>query len=84
MIHTCEADLDFGNPPAVLDKLAAAQFVISMSAFDHPTTRDYADLLLPISPFTETAGTFVNLEGLPQDLMVLFVHWGRRDQLGKF
>ena len=65
MIHA-EADLDFGNPPAVLDKLAAARFVISMSAFDHPTTRDYADLLLPISPFTETAGTFVNLEGLPQ------------------
>ncbi len=27
---------------------------------------DYADVLLPISPFTETAGTFVNCEGRAQ------------------
>ena len=27
---------------------------------------DYADVLLPVSPFTETAGTFVNCEGRAQ------------------
>ena len=30
------------------------------------TARDYADVLLPIAPFTETAGTFVNCEGRVQ------------------
>ena len=28
--------------------------------------REYADVLLPIAPFTETAGTFVNAEGTVQ------------------
>jgi len=35
-----------------------------MSPFQHGT--QYADVLLPISPFTETAGTFVNCEGRAQ------------------
>jgi NADH-quinone oxidoreductase subunit G len=38
--------------------------VVAMSAFKHGT--DYADVLLPISPFSETAGTFVNCEGRAQ------------------
>ena len=35
-----------------------------MSAFKHGF--DYADVLLPISPFSETSGTFVNCEGRAQ------------------
>jgi NADH-quinone oxidoreductase subunit G len=35
-----------------------------MSAFKHGM--DYADVLLPISPFSETAGTFVSCEGRAQ------------------
>jgi len=35
-----------------------------MSAFKHGM--DFADVLLPISPFSETAGTFVNCEGRAQ------------------
>jgi NADH-quinone oxidoreductase subunit G len=35
-----------------------------LSAFKHGT--DYADVLLPIAPFTETSGTFVNAEGTAQ------------------
>jgi len=31
-----------------------------LSAFE--TGLEYADVLLPIAPFTETAGTFVNTE----------------------
>ena len=36
-----------------------------MSPFRHGTR--YADVLLPIAPFTETAGTFVNCEGRAAD-----------------
>lgn len=37
-----------------------------MSAFDSPALREVADVLLPIAPFTETSGTFVNTEGRAQ------------------
>lgn len=38
--------------------------VVVMSSF--VTGTDYADVLLPVAPFTETAGTFVNAEGTVQ------------------
>jgi NADH-quinone oxidoreductase subunit G len=44
--------------------LGKAQMVISLSPFK--ANMDVADVLLPISPFTETAGTFVNAEGRAQ------------------
>src|ERR1700693_6449665 len=37
---------------------------VALSAFRHGA--DYADVLLPIAPFTETSGTFVNAEGRAQ------------------
>jgi NADH-quinone oxidoreductase subunit G len=43
----------------------AAEFVVALSPFQHRAT-EYADVLLPIAPFTETAGTFVNTEGRVQ------------------
>ena len=41
--------------------LAAMQMVVSLSPFK--TNMAFADVLLPISPFTETSGSFVNAEG---------------------
>src|SRR5262249_31003385 len=38
-----------------------AQYVVSLSAYR--TGLDYAHVLLPIAPFTETAGSFVSTEG---------------------
>jgi NADH-quinone oxidoreductase subunit G len=48
---------------AATDALKQAQFVVSMSAFINDAAKEYADVLLPIAPFTETSGTFVNAEG---------------------
>ena len=42
--------------------LNGAEFVVQMTAFKTQSL-DYADVLLPIAPFTETAGAFVNMEG---------------------
>jgi NADH-quinone oxidoreductase subunit G len=39
--------------------------VVALSAFKHHASF-YADVLLPIAPFTETSGTFVNTEGRVQ------------------
>jgi NADH-quinone oxidoreductase subunit G len=56
-----EPELDSANPPAAFAALKAADTVIVMSPFK--TGLDYADCLLPVSPFTETSGTFVSCEG---------------------
>jgi NADH-quinone oxidoreductase subunit G len=60
-----EAELDSANPAAALAALQAAELVIVLSPYQHRAA-DYADVMLPIAPFTETAGTFVNTEGTVQ------------------
>ena len=61
-----EPELDCGNPQAAVAALKQASLVVSMSAFRHAPALEYADVLLPIAPFTETAGTFINIEGRVQ------------------
>ncbi len=56
-----EPGLDTAAPA---EGLSQAGLVISLSPFK--TNLDVADVLLPISPFTETAGTFINTEGRAQ------------------
>jgi len=45
-------------------RLDTADMVVTLSPFK--TNLDISDVLLPVSPFTETAGTFVNTEGRAQ------------------
>jgi NADH-quinone oxidoreductase subunit G len=61
-----EPELDAANPSAALAAAQAAEMVVVMSAFRSDAAADYADVMLPISPFTETAGSFINAEGLVQ------------------
>ncbi|NDI85796.1 NADH-quinone oxidoreductase subunit NuoG [Undibacterium crateris] len=56
--------LDSANPVQAQAALAQAEMVVVMSPFKHGA--EYADVLLPVSPYTETAGTFVNCEGRAQ------------------
>jgi NADH-quinone oxidoreductase subunit G len=57
-----EAELDCHNPAQAVSALQSADMVVAMSAYKH-AAMDYAEVLLPIAPFTETAGTFINTEG---------------------
>ena len=57
-----EPELDAHDAAAASAALRGAEFVVALSAFKTAAT-DYADVLLPIAPFTETAGAFVNMEG---------------------
>lgn len=61
-----EPDLDFADPVATGAALERAQLVVALSAFDSASLRESADVMLPIAPFTETSGTFVNCEGRAQ------------------
>lgn len=57
---------DFANPQQALKALRSVKHVIVLAAFADAQTRDYATVLLPTSTFMETAGTFINAEGLWQ------------------
>jgi NADH-quinone oxidoreductase subunit G len=60
-----EPELDHGTPGAAAAALAGADTVIALSAY-RSALLESADCLLPIAPFTETAGTFVNCAGTVQ------------------
>ncbi|MEO8935702.1 MAG: NADH-quinone oxidoreductase subunit NuoG [Burkholderiaceae bacterium] len=65
LLLNVEPDLDFANPVAAAKAFRDAELVVSMTAFRSAADR-HADVLLPISPFSETSGTFVNTEGRAQ------------------
>jgi NADH-quinone oxidoreductase subunit G len=60
-----EPELDTHDPQQAMAALNSAELVVAMSPYQHRGV-DYAQVLLPIAPFTETAGTFVNTEGTVQ------------------
>jgi NADH-quinone oxidoreductase subunit G len=59
-----EPELDCADPVAARRVIHAADFVVALTPWK--TGLEYADVLLPIAPFTETSGTFVNTEGSVQ------------------
>ena len=59
-----EPELDCADPRAATRALQNADFVVSLTPYK--TGLEYADVLLPITTFTETAGTFVSMEGRVQ------------------
>ena len=65
LLFNCEPEYDTADPSATLQALKGADTVISFGAYRN-SALEYADAILPITPFTETAGTFVNCEGRVQ------------------
>jgi NADH-quinone oxidoreductase subunit G len=59
-----EPEFDAYDPQAARAALDQAEMVVAMSPFKHGM--DYADVLLPIAPFSETSGTFISAEGRAQ------------------
>jgi NADH-quinone oxidoreductase subunit G len=64
VLLNAEPECDFADPRATLQAMQKADFVVQLSAFK--TGLDYAHVLLPVAPFSETAGTYVNTEGRVQ------------------
>ncbi|OGA74450.1 MAG: NADH-quinone oxidoreductase subunit G [Betaproteobacteria bacterium RIFCSPLOWO2_12_FULL_65_14] len=58
-----EPELDCADPQKTLAALKQG-FVVSLTSWKH--SLDVADVLLPVAPFTESSGTFVNTEGRAQ------------------
>ena len=60
-----EPVLDAADAAAARQALAASGLVVALTPFKDACA-DVADVMLPVAPFTETAGTFVNAEGRVQ------------------
>jgi NADH-quinone oxidoreductase subunit G len=58
-----EPEYDCANGGQALAAVNEADFVICLTSFVTDAMRDYADVILPISVFAETGGTFVNAAG---------------------
>jgi NADH-quinone oxidoreductase subunit G len=61
-----DPDLDVYNPALAMQALKSANAVIALSSYKTPSLLDVAQVLLPIAPFSETSGSFVNIEGVLQ------------------
>ncbi|QEZ46063.1 NADH-quinone oxidoreductase subunit NuoG [Cupriavidus oxalaticus] len=61
-----EPEFDTADPGKALAALSQANTVVVLSPFRSEAAMQYADVILPVAPFTETSGTFVNCEGKAQ------------------
>ena len=52
---------DFSVGARATDALSGAEMVVTLSPFK--ANMEFSDVLLPIAPFTETSGSFINAEG---------------------
>ena len=59
-----EPEFDCADGLKSVEHLAKKDMVVTMSAFKANT--QFSDVLLPIAPFSETPGTFINTEGRAQ------------------
>ena len=62
ILMNVEPEFDSYDSQKALKTIKSSEFVVSLSAYKG-NAGDYADILLPIAPFTETSGTYVNTEG---------------------
>ncbi|MBA2412136.1 MAG: NADH-quinone oxidoreductase subunit G [Burkholderiaceae bacterium] len=65
LLWNLEPEYDTADPSATSRALKTADTVIAFSVYRNGAL-DYADVILPITPFTETAGTFISCEGRVQ------------------
>ncbi len=66
ILHNLEPEHDFADPLAALNAANAADFCVVLSPYVGDHTKEYADVILPVVPYSETDGTFINMEGLAQ------------------
>ncbi|HFE32418.1 MAG TPA: NADH-quinone oxidoreductase subunit G, partial [Gammaproteobacteria bacterium] len=63
LLLNTEPETDCADAGAAREAMEKAQFVVSLNSYSSDAVMAYADVILPVAPFTETSGTFVNAEG---------------------
>jgi NADH-quinone oxidoreductase subunit G len=64
LLLNTEPEFDSAAASKAIDGLKQAQMVVSLNPFK--ANMDFCDVMLPVAPFTETSGTYVNAEGRVQ------------------
>ena len=62
LLMGAEPGFDFANPSLARHSMLAAEFVVVLSAFNNESIQEYADVILPMAPFAETSGTYINVD----------------------
>ena len=65
LLYGIESTVDFGASAALQNALDRAEKIIAFGSF-RSAVPSQADIVLPITPYTESAGSYVNLNGLRQ------------------
>jgi len=65
LLLNAEPDFDCHDPRTAIRAMDSAELVVALASY-RSFAADYADVLLPVAPFTETSGTFVNCAGRMQ------------------
>lgn len=60
VIMNVEPEYDTMTPHLAKEALMQASAVVVLSCYDNPHYREYADVILPMTPVSEMAGTYVN------------------------
>jgi len=63
LLLNLEPALDMASGSAALKALAMAEAVVAVTPFQSEDLMSVAHVLLPAGPFTETGGSFINVEG---------------------
>lgn len=64
LLLNTEPEFDGVWSQKAFEAMSSAKMVVSLNPFK--ANMQFCDVVLPVSPFTETSGTFVNAEGLAQ------------------
>lgn len=83
LLLNVEPDMDILGGANAIAALKQAGSVMAFTAYESDTLREVCDILLPIVPFTETSGSFINMEGRLQSFHGVVKTWGEARPLWK-
>lgn len=63
LLLNVEPATDCANSHLAIEAIKQSKFVVALSSFKSPELLAHADIILPVTPFTETSGTYVNAIG---------------------
>jgi NADH-quinone oxidoreductase subunit G len=66
LLLNLEPELDCVNAEKLINSLKAADCVINFTAYKTESLLNCSTVLFPISPYAETSGTYINIEGRAQ------------------
>ncbi len=65
-LHQCEPEYDAFDPAFAHKTVEETETVICFTSYVTEKMRAYADIIIPITPFSEMAGSFINALGMKQ------------------